>query len=95
MVQRLQDSLEISACYYQLRLLYSRAVVAHAFNRSTQETAWCTEWVTEWVPGQPGLHRETLSRNTPPQKKERESFIHFHKYSISYTEHFELGLDQW
>jgi hypothetical protein len=26
-------------------------------------------WSTKWVPGQPGLHRETLSRTPPPQKK--------------------------
>jgi hypothetical protein len=46
----------------------SRAVVAHTFNLSTWEAeaggflslrpAWCTEW----VPGQPGLHRGTLSQ---------------------------------
>ena len=26
-------------------------------------------WSTEWVPGQPGLHRETLSRKTNKQTK--------------------------
>jgi hypothetical protein len=45
----------------------SRAVVAHAFNLS----AWEAEsgrflssgpaWSTEWIPGQSGLHKETLS----------------------------------
>jgi hypothetical protein len=43
--------------------------VVHAFNPS----AWEAEaggflssrpaWSTKWVPGQPGLHRETLSQN--------------------------------
>jgi hypothetical protein len=39
-----------------------RAVVVHAFNPSTWEAAWSTER----VPGQPGIHRETLSRKTKP-----------------------------
>jgi hypothetical protein len=53
----------------------SRAVVVHAFNPST----WKAEtgvflsskpaWSTEWVPGQPGLHRETLSRKNKPKKR--------------------------
>jgi hypothetical protein len=43
-------------------------VVAHAFNPSTWEAeageflSSRPAWSTEWVPGQPGLHRETLSR---------------------------------
>jgi hypothetical protein len=54
--------------------MFSLALVVHAFNPST----WKAEaggflssrpaWSTEWVPGQPGLYRETLSRNPPPQK---------------------------
>jgi hypothetical protein len=42
-------------------------VVAHAFNPSTWEAeaggflSSRPAWSTEWVPGQPGLHRETLS----------------------------------
>jgi hypothetical protein len=58
----------------------SLAVVVHVFNPSTWEAeAWGflssrPAWSTEWVPGQPGLHRETLSQTTttlppPPQKK--------------------------
>jgi hypothetical protein len=49
----------------------SRAVVAHTFNPSTWEAeaggflSSRPAWSTEWVPGQPGLHRETLS---PPKK---------------------------
>jgi hypothetical protein len=43
-------------------------VVAHAFNPSTREAeageflSSRPAWSTKWVPGQPGLHRETLSR---------------------------------
>jgi hypothetical protein len=50
-------------------------VVAHAFNPSTREAeaggflSSRTAWSTEWVPGQPGLHRETLSRKTKKKKK--------------------------
>jgi hypothetical protein len=40
-------------------------VVAHAFNPSTREAEaggfLRPAWSTEWVPGEPGLHRETLS----------------------------------
>jgi hypothetical protein len=43
-------------------------VVVHTFNPSTWEAeageflSSRPAWSTEWVPGQPGLHRETLSR---------------------------------
>jgi hypothetical protein len=43
-------------------------VVAHAYNPSTWEAeagrflSLRPAWSTEWVPGQPGLHRETLSQ---------------------------------
>ena len=45
-------------------------MVAHAFNRSTWEAeagrflSSRPAWSTEWVPGQPELHRETLSWKT-------------------------------
>jgi hypothetical protein len=51
--------------------------VAHAFNPSTREAeaggflSSRPAWSTEWVPGQPGLHRETLSRETKRKDKER------------------------
>jgi hypothetical protein len=50
-------------------------VVAHAFNPSTWEPeaggflSSRPAWSTEWVPGQPGLHRETLSWKKQQQKK--------------------------
>jgi hypothetical protein len=50
-------------------------MVAHAFNPSTWEAeaggflSSRPAWSTEWVPGQPGLHRETLSRKTEKKKK--------------------------
>jgi hypothetical protein len=43
------------------------AVVVHTFNSSTWEAETGRflsprpAWSTEWIPGQPGLHRETLS----------------------------------
>jgi hypothetical protein len=50
-------------------------VVAHAFNPSTWEAeaggflSLRPAWSTELVPGQPGLHRETLSRKNKKEKK--------------------------
>ena len=32
---------------------------------------------TEWVPGQPGLHRETLSQKTKPKKKKKKELPPF------------------
>jgi hypothetical protein len=32
-------------------------------------------WSTEWVPGQPGLHRETLSRKTKTDKQTKRIVI--------------------
>jgi hypothetical protein len=58
-----------------LKVNLSRAVVAHAFNPSTWEAeaggflSSRPAWSTEWVPGQPGLHRETLSQKTKKKKK--------------------------
>jgi hypothetical protein len=50
--------------------------VAHAFNPSTWEAeagrflSLRPAWSTKWVLGQPGLHRETLSRKNPNQTKQ-------------------------
>ena len=50
-------------------------VVAHAFNPSTWEAeagrflSSRPAWSTKWVPGQPELHRETLSWKTKKKKK--------------------------
>jgi hypothetical protein len=61
-------------------------VVAHAFNPSTWEAeagrslSWRPAWSTEWVPGQPELHRETLSHPPPKPNKTKEekrlSWVH-------------------
>jgi hypothetical protein len=51
----------------------SQAVVAYTFNPSTWEAeaggflSSRPTWSTEWVPGQPGLHRQTLSWKTKKQ----------------------------
>ena len=50
-------------------------VVAHAFNPSTWEAeaggflSSRPAWSTKWVPGQPGLHRETLSQKNQKKKQ--------------------------
>jgi hypothetical protein len=63
-----------------------RAVVAHALNPSTREAeaggflSSRPAWSTEWVPGQPGLHRETLSRK---QQQQKYTQIYPHPFSFS------------
>jgi hypothetical protein len=53
-------------------------VVAHAFNPSTWEAeaggflSSRPAWSTKWVPGQPGLHRKTLSRKTKQNKQTKK-----------------------
>jgi hypothetical protein len=53
-------------------------MVAHAFNPSTREAeaggflSSRSTWSTEWVPGQPELHRETLSRKTKKKKEKKK-----------------------
>jgi hypothetical protein len=52
-------------------------MVVHAFNPSTWEAetgeflSSRPAWSTEWVPGQPGLHRETLSQ----EKKKKKTLV--------------------
>jgi hypothetical protein len=59
------------------------AVVAHAFNPSTQGAeagrflSSRPAWSTEWVPGQPGLYREILSRK---KTKNSETMIYARKW---------------
>jgi hypothetical protein len=54
-----------------------QAVVLHAFNPSTWEAeaggflSSRPAWSTEWVPGQPGLHRETLSQKEKRREEKR------------------------
>jgi hypothetical protein len=55
-------------------------VVGHAFNPSTWEAeaggflSSSPAWSTEWIPGQPGLHRETLSRKTKNKKNKKQKW---------------------
>jgi hypothetical protein len=55
------------------------AVVAHAFNSSTWEAkadgflSSRPAWSREWVPGQPGLHRETLSQKKTKTKTKNKN----------------------
>jgi hypothetical protein len=54
-------------------------VVAHAFDPSTREAetggflSSRPVWSIEWVPGQPELHRETLSRKNKNKTKQKNS----------------------
>jgi hypothetical protein len=58
---------------------YSWAVMAHTFDPSTWEAkagrflSLRPAWSTEWVPGQPGLHRETLSWKTKQNKTKQDT----------------------
>jgi hypothetical protein len=64
---------------------FELGVVAYAFSPSTWEAeaggflSSRPAWSTKWVPGQPGLHRETLSQKTNKQtnknKKEKRKFF--------------------
>jgi hypothetical protein len=52
-------------------------MVAYAFDPSTWEaeaggflSSWPV-WSKKWVPGQPGLHRETLSQKKQKQKQNK------------------------
>jgi hypothetical protein len=64
-------------------------VVAHAFNPSTWEAeaggflSSRPAWSTEQVPGQPGLHRETLSRKTKKTKQNKSSQQNVFKKEIN------------
>ena len=58
----------------------SRTVVVHAFNLSTWEAeagrflSLMPAWSTKWVPGQPELHRETLSQSINQSINQSNSF---------------------
>jgi hypothetical protein len=58
---------EVQCALIFFYLIMNQAVVAHAFNPSTWEAEASRflssrpAWSTELVPGQPGLHKETLS----------------------------------
>jgi hypothetical protein len=63
-----------------MMICMSQVVVAHTFDSSTWEAeagrflSSRPAWSTEWVPGQPGLHRETLSRKKPKRKKKDDMY---------------------
>jgi hypothetical protein len=50
-------------------------VVAHAFNPSTEGGGFLSSrpaWSTELVPGEPGVHRETLSKKKKKNQKKNK-----------------------
>jgi hypothetical protein len=61
-----------------LKTTLNQAVVVHNFNPSTWKTkageslSSRPAWSTKWVPGQPGLHRETLTGKR--KKKNKTNF---------------------
>ena len=63
--------------YSAIKNEYKPGVVAHAFNPSTWEAeasgflSLGPAWSTEWVPGQPELHKETLSQNKKQKTKQK------------------------
>jgi hypothetical protein len=65
--------------------------VAHTFNSSTWEAeaggslSLRPAWSTEWIPGQPGLHRETLSWNKTKQNKTKITFLLFYYLTFCLT----------
>ena len=70
-------------------------VAAHVFNPSTQEVEagrslnLKSAWSTQQVPGQLGLHRETVLQNKKQQLKKIQS-IHF-EYSLLYANYTIVG----
>lgn len=66
-----------------------QAVVVHAFNPRTPEAdaggflSSRPAWSTERVPGQPGIHRETLSEtSTEKKKKEYDAATRINELSL-------------
>jgi hypothetical protein len=75
-------------------------VVAHAFNPSIMEAeaggflSSRPVWSTKWIPGQPGLHRETLSqKNKTKQNKTKKDIISLISQSAPY--YWELWMTSW
>jgi hypothetical protein len=72
--------------------------VAHTFNPSTWEAeageflSSRPVWSTEWVPGQPGLHRETLSRK---KKKRKKKIVHLGTKDLNKSYFLKILCDFW
>ena len=67
-------------------------MVAHAFNPSTLEAeaggflSSRPAWSTEYVPGQAGLHRETLSRKTKNKTKQNKKVKDRKSFLVTHTD---------
>jgi hypothetical protein len=63
---------------FGIKEFFCWAVVAHHFNPSTWKAeaggflSSRTAWSTEFVPGQPGLHRETLSQKNKTKQNQKK-----------------------
>jgi hypothetical protein len=75
------------------------AVVGHAFNPNTWEAeaggflSSRPAWSTEWVPGQPGLHRKTLSQNKTIQTTIKKA--HAQSLCVSLSLSLSLSISYW
>ena len=72
-----------------------REVVLHAFNPSTREAeaggflSSRPAWSTKWVVGQPGLHRETLSREKKKKKSPKNARLNLRQFvNFQKDDHF-------
>jgi hypothetical protein len=71
--------------------LPAAGMVAHAFNPSTQKAeagrflSLRPAWSTEWVPGQPGLHKETLSQKNKTKQKDKGYWEHIENFESIQT----------
>ena len=74
--------------------------VAHAFNPSTREAeagiflSWRPAWSTQWVPGQPRLHRKTLSRKKTKTKQNKKPRQRGAWFRDSRHKDIEMGIDK-
>jgi hypothetical protein len=82
----------------QLRTFAASHVAEQAFNPNTREAeaggllSSRPAWSTEWVPGQPGIHRETLSRKTKIKTKQNKTKEKEKKKRKTFAAPEELGL---
>jgi hypothetical protein len=101
----LPQSLILSSCKLcidlkDLKPYFQLGVVVHTFNPSTQEAeagrflSSRPAWSTKGVPGQPGLHRETLFLKKQKTKQNKKSFPYKNQNGISIAAFF-LTFKTW
>jgi hypothetical protein len=69
-------------------IVFSQVAVAHAFDPSSQEAeagrslSLRPDWRAEEVPGQPGLHRETLSQKPKIKTTKQKTILKLLHFSL-------------